>query len=73
MNVILSGPDSCGKTTLGEKLRDALNKIPWDKIKEVLRKIAKSIATFLWNKTLNKSKIISYCLFYNFLHEIIFI
>lgn len=32
---------------LGEKLRDALNNIPWDKIKEVLRKIAKSIATFL--------------------------
>lgn len=32
---------------LGEKLRDALNRIPWDKIKETLRKIAKSIATFL--------------------------
>ena len=32
---------------LGEKLRDALNRIPWDKIKAVLRKIAKSIATFL--------------------------
>lgn len=32
---------------LGEKLRDALNRIPWDKIKTVLRKIAKSIATFL--------------------------
>ena len=25
MNVILSGPDSCGKTTLGEKLRDKYN------------------------------------------------
>lgn len=32
---------------LGEKLRDALNSIPWDKIKEVMRKIGKSIATFL--------------------------
>ena len=32
---------------LGEKLRDALNRIPWDRIKEVLRKIGKSIATFL--------------------------
>ena len=31
----------------GEKLRDALESIPWDKIKTVLRKIAKSIATFL--------------------------
>lgn len=25
MNIILSGPDSCGKTTLGEKLRDKYN------------------------------------------------
>ena len=32
---------------LGEKIRDALNNIPWDAIKETLRKIAKSIATFL--------------------------
>ena len=32
---------------LGEKLRDALNKIPWDQIKETVRNIAKSIATFL--------------------------
>ena len=32
---------------LGEKLRDALKKIPWPKIKAVLRKVAKSIATFL--------------------------
>lgn len=32
---------------VGEKLRDALNSIPWDKIKATLRKIAKSIATFL--------------------------
>ena len=32
---------------LGEKLRDSLNNIPWDGIKENLRKIAKSIATFL--------------------------
>lgn len=31
----------------GEKLRDALNSIPWDAIKETVRKIAKSIATFL--------------------------
>lgn len=32
---------------LGERLRDALNSIPWDSIKEVMRKIGKSIATFL--------------------------
>ena len=32
---------------LGEKLRDALKKIPWAKIKATLRKVAKSIATFL--------------------------
>lgn len=32
---------------LGEKLRKALESIPWDKIKKTLRKIAKSIATFL--------------------------
>lgn len=31
----------------GEKLRDALNSIPWDAIKETVRKIAKSIATLL--------------------------
>lgn len=32
---------------LGEKLRDALNSIPWDQIKEVCARIGKSIATFL--------------------------
>lgn len=32
---------------VGEKLRDALNNIPWDEIRTVLDKIAKSIATFL--------------------------
>jgi len=32
---------------VGEKLKAALESIPWAKIKEVLRKIAKSIATFL--------------------------
>lgn len=32
---------------LGEKLKEALESIPWDKIKKTLRKIAKSIATFL--------------------------
>ena len=32
---------------VGEKLKAALEKIPWDKIKAVLRKIGKSIATFL--------------------------
>ncbi len=32
---------------LGEKLNSALESIPWDKIKETSRKIAKSIATFL--------------------------
>ena len=32
---------------LGEKLRNALESIPWSKIKKTLRKIAKSIATFL--------------------------
>lgn len=31
----------------GEKLKDALDNIPWDGIKTTLRKIAKSIATFL--------------------------
>lgn len=32
---------------LGRKLLDALNRIPWDKIKETLRRVAHSIATFL--------------------------
>lgn len=32
---------------VGQKIRDALNRIPWDNIKTTLRKIAKSIATFL--------------------------
>ena len=32
---------------VGEKLRDALNKIPWDVIKAFARKLATSIATFL--------------------------
>lgn len=32
---------------LGEKLKNMLDNIPWDKIKEGARKIAKSIATFL--------------------------
>lgn len=32
---------------LGERLMDALNSIPWDAIKEMCRKIGKSIATFL--------------------------
>ena len=32
---------------LGDKLNAALNKIPWDKIKNTVRKIASSIATFL--------------------------
>lgn len=32
---------------VGEKLNDALENIPWDKIKETARKIAKSLATFL--------------------------
>ena len=32
---------------VGEKLRDALERIPWTKIKKTLRKIAKVIATFL--------------------------
>ena len=32
---------------VGQKLKDALEKIPWDAIKETLNKIAKSIATFL--------------------------
>ncbi len=32
---------------LGEKLKKALDSIPWNKIKKSLRKIAKSIATFL--------------------------
>ena len=31
----------------GEKLKEALENIPWDGIKATLRKIAKSIATFL--------------------------
>lgn len=32
---------------LGDKLKSALESIPWSKIKKTLRKIAKSIATFL--------------------------
>lgn len=32
---------------VGEKLNEALESIPWDKIKETARKIAKSLATFL--------------------------
>ncbi|MBO6261535.1 MAG: hypothetical protein J6N95_02910, partial [Bacilli bacterium] len=32
---------------IGEKLRDALNSIPWDLIKEKMRQVAKSIATLL--------------------------
>lgn len=32
---------------LGEKLKNALENIPWDTIKSTLRKVAKSIATFL--------------------------
>lgn len=32
---------------IGEKLKSALDSIPWDKIKDTLKKIAKSIATFL--------------------------
>lgn len=32
---------------VGEKLNEALEKIPWNKIKKTLRKVAKSIATFL--------------------------
>ena len=32
---------------LGEKLRDALNSIPWDIIKDFARRLGKSIATFL--------------------------
>lgn len=32
---------------VGEKLKNALANIPWDGIKEVLRKVGKSIATFL--------------------------
>ena len=32
---------------LGEKLKSALENIPWDKIKSILNSIAKSIATFL--------------------------
>lgn len=32
---------------LGEKIRDALNSIPWDSIKNTMRKIGKSLATFL--------------------------
>ena len=34
-------------TMVGEKIRDALENIPWDIIKATLNKIAKSIATFL--------------------------
>lgn len=34
-------------TIVGTKLRDALNSIPWDDIKTVCNKIAKSTATFL--------------------------
>lgn len=33
--------------TLGEKLKDALDNIPWDGIKEASRKIGKSIASFI--------------------------
>lgn len=32
---------------IGEKLKAALESIPWDKIKDVLRRVAKSIATLL--------------------------
>lgn len=32
---------------IGEKLRDALNSIPWDLVKEKMRQVAKSIATLL--------------------------
>ena len=32
---------------LGEKLKEALDNIPWDKIKETARKIGKSIASFI--------------------------
>ena len=32
---------------VGEKLRDALNSIPWDTVKEQCNKVAKSVATFL--------------------------
>ena len=32
---------------VGEKLKEALEAIPWDKIKDALRHVAKSIATFL--------------------------
>lgn len=32
---------------VGEKLKEALEKIPWEGIKDVLRRIGKSIATFL--------------------------
>lgn len=32
---------------VGDKIKNALENIPWDKIKETLKKIAKSIATFL--------------------------
>lgn len=32
---------------LGEKIRDALNSIPWDAIKATMRKLGKSLATFL--------------------------
>lgn len=34
-------------TLLGQKLKDALDNIPWDAIKETARKIGKSIATFI--------------------------
>lgn len=34
-------------TIVGNKLNDALNRIPWSKIKETSRRIARSIATFL--------------------------
>lgn len=32
---------------LGEKLKEALDNIPWDEIKEIARKIGKSIASFI--------------------------
>lgn len=34
-------------TLIGEKLRDALNKIPWSKIKKTMKKVGKSFATLL--------------------------
>jgi len=34
-------------TVLGEKLRDALNSIPWDNLKEVAAKVGKSLGTLI--------------------------